>query len=141
MPVEQIHVCVLRALAEGERRAERAQHGLDLALLDAVTWPEYLWDFLRIAADPCGHLSCALSQPLAAPQASAAPAAGPLQVSHGSIVVQLLKTLSTFNCSLTLVAGCAPSNCYALGHFESFLYGNMEPLWVRTRCSEFDVPA
>jgi len=132
MPFEQIHVCLLRALAEGERRAERAQHGLDLALLDAVTWPEFLWDFLRIAADPCGHLSSALSQPPASPQAAAAPAAGPSQVSHGSIVVQLLKTLSTCNRVMTLAAGFAPSNCYAFVYFRSSLYGNMGPLWVGT---------
>ncbi len=54
---------LLRALAEDETRAQRAQHGLDLALLDAVTWPEYLWDFLRIVHDPSGHLSSAMSVP------------------------------------------------------------------------------
>ncbi|BDA48817.1 probable pH-interacting protein at C-terminar half [Coccomyxa sp. Obi] len=61
--MDEVHVSLLRALAEDETRAQRAQHALDLALLDAVTWPEYLWDFLRIVADPSGHLSSALAVP------------------------------------------------------------------------------
>ena len=61
--VLQVHVSLLRALAEDETRAQRAQHSMDLALLDAVTWPEYLWDFLRIVRDSSGHLSSALSVP------------------------------------------------------------------------------
>jgi hypothetical protein len=55
----QVHVCVLRALAEDENRAQRAQRGLDLALLDGVTWPEFLWDTLRVLGDPLGaHAAC-----------------------------------------------------------------------------------
>ena len=67
---------LLRALAEDETRAERAQHALDMALLDAVTWPDYLWDFLRIAHDPSGHLSSALSQPPQPPQPAPVPPTG-----------------------------------------------------------------
>ncbi len=67
----QVHVSLLRALSEDETRAERAEHALDLALLDGVTWPEYLWDFLRIAHDPSGHLSSAL---LPQPQPQTPPA-------------------------------------------------------------------
>ena len=47
-------MCVLRALAEDENRAQRAQRGPDLALLDAVTWPDFLWDTLRVLGDPLG---------------------------------------------------------------------------------------
>lgn len=49
-----MHVCLLRALAEDENRAERARRAPDLALLDAVTWPEFLWDTLRVLGDPLG---------------------------------------------------------------------------------------
>ena len=56
-------VCILRALAEDENRAQRAEHALDLALLDAITWPDYLWDYLRLVYNPLGRLSarCATS--------------------------------------------------------------------------------
>ena len=57
---EQIHVSLLRALAEDENKAERAKHNLDLSLLDAVTWPDYLWDFLRMVGDPAGRYAAHL---------------------------------------------------------------------------------
>ena len=73
----QVHVCVLRALAEDENRAQRAQRGLDLALLDAVTWPEFLWDTLRVLGDPLGvHAACSGS-PVVAVSAPACSGAGP----------------------------------------------------------------
>ena len=52
-------VCIVRALAEDENKAQRAEHGLDLALLDGVTWPDYLWDYLRLVYNPLGRLSAA----------------------------------------------------------------------------------
>jgi hypothetical protein len=57
----QIHVSLLRALAEDENKVERAKHCLDLGLLDAVTWPDYLWDFLRMVGDPAGRFAAALA--------------------------------------------------------------------------------
>ena len=62
-------VCILRALAEDENRAQRAEHGIHLALLDGVTWPDHLWDYLRLVANPLGRLS--------APSPAAAAAAAP----------------------------------------------------------------
>lgn len=55
----QTMVCMLRALVEDENRAQRAEHGVDLALLDGVTWPDHLWDYLRLVLDPLGALSAA----------------------------------------------------------------------------------
>ncbi|KAK9815815.1 hypothetical protein WJX72_010117 [[Myrmecia] bisecta] len=37
---DELYICILRALAEDETKAERAERTLDLALLDAVTWPD-----------------------------------------------------------------------------------------------------
>ena len=41
-------MCIIRLLAEDESRADRAHRRVDLALLDAVTWPEFVWDWLRL---------------------------------------------------------------------------------------------
>lgn len=47
----QVHICMMRLLAEDEDRADRAERSLDLALLDAVTWPEFVWDWLRLVGE------------------------------------------------------------------------------------------
>jgi hypothetical protein len=50
--MDELHVCILRALAIDETPRERAEHGLDLSLLDHLTWPAYAWEFLRLTEDP-----------------------------------------------------------------------------------------
>ena len=50
--LDDLHVCVLRALAMDECKSVRNARTLDLALLDAVTWPEFVWEWLRDAGDP-----------------------------------------------------------------------------------------
>lgn len=50
--VDETHVCVLRALTADEVPTERAEHKLDLGLLDTITWPCYVWEMLRITEDP-----------------------------------------------------------------------------------------
>ncbi|GAB4819339.1 hypothetical protein N2152v2_006385 [Parachlorella kessleri] len=50
--IDEVHLCVLRALAVDETPAEREEHALDLALLDAMTWPCFLWEWLRLTEDP-----------------------------------------------------------------------------------------
>lgn len=49
---DDVHICLLRALALDEPKAVRAARTLDLGLLDAVTWPEFMWEWLRDAGDP-----------------------------------------------------------------------------------------
>lgn len=51
--MDEVHVCLLRALAVDETPAERAEHTLDLSLLDAMTWPCYAWEWLRLTGG-CG---------------------------------------------------------------------------------------
>ena len=46
--MDEVHLCVLRALAVDETPAEREEHALDLALLDAMTWPCFVWEWLRL---------------------------------------------------------------------------------------------
>lgn len=38
------------------RKAHRAERELDLELLDAVTWPDYVWEWLRYLGVPPTHL-------------------------------------------------------------------------------------
>ena len=49
---EEVHLCVLRALAVDETPAERAEHALDLQLLDSLSWPVFVWEWLRLTDDP-----------------------------------------------------------------------------------------
>ena len=44
---DQIHICLLRALAWHDSKAMRQARKLDLARLDETTWKDYLWEFLR----------------------------------------------------------------------------------------------
>ena len=53
---DEIFVCILRGLAHDENRDERAKRTLDLAGLDLVTWPEYLWEWLRLSGSPLSGL-------------------------------------------------------------------------------------
>ena len=46
-----LQLCLMRALALDEGRLARAARKLDLALLDAVTWPEFVWDHLKRVGD------------------------------------------------------------------------------------------
>ena len=48
---EHLQICVIRTLAFDENKAERAQRGLDLGALDAMTWPEYVWEYLYMHED------------------------------------------------------------------------------------------
>lgn len=50
--VDEVHVCVLRALGIDEVPEERAERKLDLGLLDTMTWPCYVWEWLRLTEDP-----------------------------------------------------------------------------------------
>ncbi|KFM28809.1 Nucleosome-remodeling factor subunit BPTF [Auxenochlorella protothecoides] len=50
--VDEVHVSMLRALMIDETAAERAQRALDPQFLDALTWPLYLWDWLRLSGSP-----------------------------------------------------------------------------------------
>ncbi|KDD75213.1 hypothetical protein H632_c807p1, partial [Helicosporidium sp. ATCC 50920] len=50
--LDEAHVCVLRGLAADETSRERAQHSLDLSLLDAMTWPQFAWEWLRLTGHP-----------------------------------------------------------------------------------------
>lgn len=56
--MDEVHVCVLRALAADETPAERAEHALDISLLDAMTWPQYVWELLRLTGGGGGQISC-----------------------------------------------------------------------------------
>ena len=50
-----LQLCLMRALALDEGRLARAARKLDLALLDAVTWPEFVWDHLKRVGDDLHH--------------------------------------------------------------------------------------
>lgn len=52
----QVHICIMRLLAEDEDRADRRERSLELALLDAVTWPEFVWDWLRLVGESSPHM-------------------------------------------------------------------------------------
>ena len=78
----QMMVCILRALAEDENRAQRAEHALDLALLDAVTWPDYLWDYLRLVYNPLGRLSAPSAASSGSTDAEPAATRGPKHHMH-----------------------------------------------------------
>lgn len=54
--MDEVHVCVLRALAADETPAERAEHALDISLLDAMTWPQYVWELLRLTGGGGGQI-------------------------------------------------------------------------------------
>ena len=44
--IDEVHVCLLRALAVDEAKAERHERALDLEHLDFVTWPSFVWEWL-----------------------------------------------------------------------------------------------
>lgn len=48
---DPLQICVIRTLAFDENKAERAQRGLDLGALDAMSWPEYVWEYLYMHED------------------------------------------------------------------------------------------
>lgn len=48
---KHLQICVIRTLAFDENRAERAQRGLNLGALDAMSWPEYVWEYLYMHED------------------------------------------------------------------------------------------
>lgn len=74
---DELFVCILRALAQDENRAQRAARVLDLNLLDHITWPEFLWEWLRLTGNPLHrHRSHLLPQKQPAGQL---PAAGQVQ--------------------------------------------------------------
>lgn len=50
--MDEVHCCVLRALCIDETPKERAERKLDPALLDHLTWPAYVWEFLALTEDP-----------------------------------------------------------------------------------------
>lgn len=111
-------VCILRLLAEDENRVQRAEHGLDLALLDAVTWPDYLWDYLRLVFNPLGCLSAPSA---AAPSSTSAEHAAEQEPKHHmhALGQGVKKYISK---------DAAPTDVKALLPKKSFL---------RRRCKEF----
>ena len=48
-------VSVIRLLAFDENKVERAERALDLSLLDAVSWPEFVWEYLYMRHDDLRH--------------------------------------------------------------------------------------
>lgn len=50
-----VQVCLIRSLAFDENKAERAERALDLSLLDAVSWPEFVWEYLYMRHDDLRH--------------------------------------------------------------------------------------
>ena len=46
--VDEIHLCLLRALFIDEVRAERMERELNLEYLDFMTWPSFIWEWLRV---------------------------------------------------------------------------------------------
>ena len=50
-----LQICLIRSLAFDENKAERAQRGLDLAALDSMSWPEYVWEYLYMHDDDLRH--------------------------------------------------------------------------------------
>jgi DDT domain/WSTF, HB1, Itc1p, MBD9 motif 1 len=54
--MDELHVCVLRALAFDEVEEEREERKLDLGMLDHLTWPCYVWEMLRLTEDPLAKL-------------------------------------------------------------------------------------
>ena len=57
-----LQICVIRTLAFDENKAERAQRGLDLGALDAMSWPEYVWEYLHMHEDDLRNHRHALSE-------------------------------------------------------------------------------
>lgn len=53
---DEIFVSVLRGLAYDENREARARRTLELSSLDHVTWPEYVWEWLRLSNNPLSKL-------------------------------------------------------------------------------------
>lgn len=49
--MDEIHICIVRALAVDEVPFERGERILDLEFLDAVTWPSFIWETLRLYRD------------------------------------------------------------------------------------------
>ena len=52
--LDDVQVCLLRGLALDDNRATRSAQDLDLGLLDSVTWPEFVWEWLRGSSHPLG---------------------------------------------------------------------------------------
>ena len=88
---DELHICLLRALAWLDSKPVRAARRLDFASLDATTWPDYLWDYLRflrcfdwwrthVISRPPEQPSVdpATGQPPANPAERAPPSAGPM---------------------------------------------------------------
>ncbi len=48
---DEVHLCVLRALALYETPDQRALRRLPLELLDHASWPEYVWEYLELCGD------------------------------------------------------------------------------------------
>jgi hypothetical protein len=44
---DELHICLLRALAWHDSKLQRQARKLDLSRLDATTWKDYLWEYLR----------------------------------------------------------------------------------------------
>ena len=53
---DEIFVSVLRGLAHDENREARAKRLLELKCLDHVTWPEFVWEWLRLSRSPLSRL-------------------------------------------------------------------------------------
>ena len=79
---DEIFVAVLRGLAHDENRKARGNRMLDLDNLDHVTWPEYVWEWLRLSHNP-------LSQLRSSAQPSSSTQVGPTcRLRYQSVVLQ-----------------------------------------------------
>ncbi|KAK9868990.1 hypothetical protein WJX84_004562 [Apatococcus fuscideae] len=66
--MDEIHICVLRTLAEDEIRRSRTARVLPLDQMDAVTWPEYVWEWLQLMGSPLTKLRWSQPAPAAPPR-------------------------------------------------------------------------
>lgn len=57
--LDEVHVCLLRAMYLDDLPEQRASRSKDPMLLDRITWPEFLWDYLHERGSLLVRLQCA----------------------------------------------------------------------------------
>ena len=120
-PHEQAQAVPHRAQAEDETKAERALRELDLGLLDAVTWPCYVWEWLRDMGSPLARFHLPSQVPgvqtwMCTPLRSPAPAtsAGPCMGRLPEVVASCLEAPGLPQCVQIARrgAGCSLARCW-----------------------------
>lgn len=56
--LDEVFLCILRAFAQDENKDSRNTRILDLDQLDQLTWSEYVWEWLRLTANPLARHYC-----------------------------------------------------------------------------------